>query len=45
VIEDAGSNYSAYVMGLDRVISTGATVEEVTGNMREVLEFHLEGMH
>lgn len=44
VIEDAGFNFSAYVLGLDGCISTGKTVEEVTENMREALEFHLEGM-
>jgi predicted RNase H-like HicB family nuclease len=44
VIEDAGSNYSAYVIGLDGCISTGKTVEEATDHMREAIEFHLEGM-
>jgi predicted RNase H-like HicB family nuclease len=44
VIEDAGSNYCAYVLGLDGCISTGRSVEEVTSNMREALTFHLEGM-
>ena len=44
VIEDAGPNYSAYVVGLDGAISTGTTVEEVTEKMREALGFHLEGM-
>lgn len=44
VIEDAGSNFCAYVLGLDGCISTGKTVEEVTENMREALDFHLEGM-
>jgi predicted RNase H-like HicB family nuclease len=44
VIEDAGSNFSAYVVGLDGCISTGKTVEEVTENMCEAIEFHLEGM-
>lgn len=44
VIEDAGSNLSAYVLGLDGCIATGQTVEEVENNMREAIEFHLEGM-
>ena len=44
VIEDAGSNYCAYVLGLDGCVSTGRSVEEVTSNMREALAFHLEGM-
>ncbi len=45
VIEDAGANFSAYVLGLDGCIATGRTVEEVESNMREAIEFHLEGMH
>ena len=44
VIEDAGRNYSAYVIGLDGVITTGQTVDEVIENMREAIPFHLEGM-
>jgi predicted RNase H-like HicB family nuclease len=44
VIEDAGSNYSAYVIGLDGCISTGKTVEETAEKMRQAIEFHLEGM-
>jgi len=44
VIEDAGSNFSAYVVGLDGCIATGHTVEEVEHNMRDAIEFHLEGM-
>jgi predicted RNase H-like HicB family nuclease len=44
VIEDAGSNYAAYVIGLDGCISTGKTVEETAENMRGAIEFHLEGM-
>jgi predicted RNase H-like HicB family nuclease len=44
VIEDAGTNFSAYVIGLDGVITTGKTVDEVIENMREAIPFHLEGM-
>jgi len=44
VIEDAGTNYAAYVIGLDGVITTGKTVEEVMENMHEAIPFHLEGM-
>ena len=44
VIEDAGSNFSAYVLGLDGCIATGHTVEEVENNMGGAIEFHLEGM-
>ena len=45
VIEDAGSNYYGYVIGLDGCISTGMTVDETAENMREAIELHLEGMH
>ena len=44
VIEDAGSNFSAYVVGLDGCVATGQTVEEVEENMRDAIQFHLEGM-
>ena len=44
VIEDAGSNFSAYVVGLDGCIATGQTVEEVEINLRDVIQFHHEGM-
>lgn len=44
VIEDADSNFSAYVLGLDGCIATGQSVEEVVNNMRDAIEFHLEGM-
>ena len=44
VIEDAGTNFAAYVIGLDGVITSGKTVDEVIENMREAIPFHLEGM-
>ena len=44
VIENAGPNYSAYVPDLPGCIATGATVEEVEREIREAIEFHLEGM-
>jgi predicted RNase H-like HicB family nuclease len=44
VIEDAGTNFAAYVIGLDGVITTGKTIDEVVENMREAIPFHLEGM-
>jgi len=43
VTEDAGPNFSAYVLGLDGCIATGQSVEEVEDNMRDAIEFHLEG--
>ena len=39
-----GSNYSAYVPDLPGCVSTGDTLEDVERNIREAIEFHLEGM-
>lgn len=44
MIEDAGPNFAAYVIGLDGVITTGKTVDEIIENMRQAIPFHLEGM-
>ena len=44
IVEDAGNNYSAYSPDLPGCVATGDTVEEVEQNMREAIEFHLEGM-
>lgn len=44
VIENSGSNYSAYVPDLPGCIATGATVAEAEQRIREAIEFHLEGM-
>jgi predicted RNase H-like HicB family nuclease len=44
VIEKASSNYSAYVPDLPGCVATGATVEEVDAQIREAIEFHLEGL-
>jgi predicted RNase H-like HicB family nuclease len=44
VIEKAPGNYSAYVPDLPGCVATGATVEEVEREIREAIEFHLEGM-
>lgn len=44
IIENAGANFSAYVPDLPGCIATGRTVEETTNNMREAIEFHLDGM-
>ena len=44
VIEEAGSNFSAYVPDLPGCVATGATVEETEQAIREAIEFHLEGM-
>ena len=44
VIENAGSNYSAYVPDLPGCVATGATLEEAEHSIREAIAFHLEGM-
>lgn len=44
VIEKAEGNFSAYVPDLPGCVATGATIEEVESQIREAIEFHLEGM-
>jgi predicted RNase H-like HicB family nuclease len=44
VIEKADGNFSAYVPDLPGCVATGATVEEVESEIREAIEFHLNGM-
>ncbi|MFM1918367.1 MAG: hypothetical protein RLZZ303_1 [Candidatus Hydrogenedentota bacterium] len=44
VIENAGSNFSAYVPDLPGCVSTGDTLAEVEQNIREAIQFHLDGM-
>lgn len=44
VIEKAAGNYSAYVPDLPGCVATGATVEETETQIREAIEFHLDGL-
>ena len=44
VIEKADGNYSAYVPDLSGCVATGETREEVERDIREAIQFHLEGM-
>ena len=44
VIEKAENNYSAYVPDLPGCVATGATIAETEAQIREAIEFHLEGM-
>ncbi len=44
VIEKAEGNYSAYVPDLPGCAATGATTEEVEAQIREAIEFHIEGL-
>ncbi|HTI46346.1 MAG TPA: type II toxin-antitoxin system HicB family antitoxin [Casimicrobiaceae bacterium] len=44
VIENAGPNYSAYVPDLPGCVATGVTREEAECEIREAIEFHIEGL-
>ena len=44
VIEDAGSNYSAYAPDVPGCVATGRTVEEAERAIHEAIEFHLDGL-
>ena len=44
MIEKGERNYSAYVPDLPGCVSVGDSLEEVKAEIREAIEFHLEGM-
>jgi predicted RNase H-like HicB family nuclease len=44
IIEKANGNYSAYCPDLPGVIATGQTKEKTVENMRDAIQFHLEGL-
>jgi predicted RNase H-like HicB family nuclease len=44
VIEAGPNNYSAYVPDLPGCVSTGQTLDEIQKNIREAIEYHIEGM-
>ena len=44
VIEETETGYSAYSPDVQGCVSTGSTREECAANIREAIEFHLEGM-
>ena len=44
VIESGKGNYAAYVPDLPGCVATGDTMEEIRREIREAIEFHLEGM-
>jgi predicted RNase H-like HicB family nuclease len=43
VIEPKNTGFSAYSPDLPGCVSTGATRDECESNMREAIEFHLDG--
>lgn len=44
IVERTDTGYSAYLPDLPGCISTGRTRQEVEANMREAIEFHIEGL-
>ena len=44
VIERTANNYAAYVQDLPGCVATAGTREEVLKEIREAMEFHIEGM-
>lgn len=44
IIEQAEDNFSAYVPDLQGCVTTGETIAEIERNIREAIEFHLEGL-
>jgi predicted RNase H-like HicB family nuclease len=44
VIENAGSNFSAYVPDLPGCVATGAALAEAETAIREAIEFHIDGL-
>jgi predicted RNase H-like HicB family nuclease len=44
VIEDAGTNFSAYVPDLPGCVATGQSIKEAENEIRSAIQFHLEGM-
>jgi predicted RNase H-like HicB family nuclease len=44
VIEPTETGFSAYSPDLPGCVATGATEEEVEREMREAMEFHVEGL-
>jgi predicted RNase H-like HicB family nuclease len=44
VIEKTETGYSAYSPDLPGCVSTGSTSQEITQNMHEAIEFHLDGL-
>ncbi len=44
VIEQSPNNYAAYVPDLPGCVATASTREELLKEIRETIEFHIEGM-
>jgi predicted RNase H-like HicB family nuclease len=44
VIENAGANYSAWVLDRPGCVATGVTVAEAEAAIRDAIAFHLDGL-
>ena len=44
ILEKTSTGHSAYSPDLPGCVSAGNTAEETEANMREAIEFHIEGM-
>lgn len=44
IIEPTGTGFSAYSPDVPGCASTGATREECEANMRDAIDFHLDGL-
>jgi len=44
IIEKSETGFSAYSPDLPGCVSTGTTTEETEVNMREAIEFHIDGL-
>jgi predicted RNase H-like HicB family nuclease len=44
IIEDAGTNFAAYVPDLPGCFGAADSIEELEALMPEAIEFHIEGM-
>ena len=44
VIEKADLNYSAYAPDLPGCIATGTSIQQVEAEIREAMEFHIDGL-
>ena len=44
ILEKTSTGYSAYSPDLPGCVSVGDSTDETAANMREAIEFHIEGM-
>lgn len=45
IIEKTATGFSAYSPDLPGCIATGSTRKEIEAEMRDAIEFHIEGLH